>query len=143
VRTAEQVDAAVGAGARFVVSPGLSDRVVDRCRDLDVPVLPGVATPTEIMRALDIGIEVVKLFPAALLGGPAGVRSLAAPFPSLRFVPTGGIGRSEVLDYLTIPAVVAVGGSWMVAPDLLHADRYDEIQRLTAEAVMTTREARP
>jgi 2-dehydro-3-deoxyphosphogluconate aldolase / (4S)-4-hydroxy-2-oxoglutarate aldolase len=143
VRTAEQVDDAVDAGARFVVSPGFSDRVVGRGRDRGVPVLPGVATATEIMRALDAGVEVVKLFPVALLGGPAGVRSLAAPFPTVRFVPTGGIGPADLVEYLRIPAVVAVGGSWMVAPDLLHRDRYDEIRRLTQEAVLTAREARP
>lgn len=143
VRTADQVDAAVAAGARFIVSPGLSDAVLARCRDLDVPALPGVATPTEIMRALDAGLDVVKLFPAGALGGPAGVRSLAAPFPGLRFVPTGGIGRSDLAEYLRTPAVLAVGGSWMVAPHLLESGRFDEIERLTREAVMAASEVRP
>jgi 2-dehydro-3-deoxyphosphogluconate aldolase/(4S)-4-hydroxy-2-oxoglutarate aldolase len=143
VRSAGHVDQAVDAGARFIVSPGFSDAVVDRCRDLDVPVLPGVATPTEMMRALDAALDVVKLFPAGLLGGPAGVRALAAPFPTLRFVPTGGVGRSDLAEYLMIPAVLAVGGSWMVAPDLLRAGRFDEIQRLTREAVAIAAEVRP
>ena len=140
VRTAEQVDQAVDAGASFIVSPGLSDGVLDRCRELEVPVLPGVATATEVMRALDAGLDVVKLFPAGVLGGPAGVRSLAAPFPAMRFVPTGGIGPSELADYLRIPAVLAVGGSWMVAPELLREGRFDEIVRLTREAVAVAAE---
>ena len=140
VRTAQQVDQAVEAGARFIVSPGLSDGVIDRCRELDVPLLPGVATATEVMRALDAGLDVVKLFPAGVLGGPAGVRSLAAPFPTMRFVPTGGIGPAELTDYLRIPAVLAVGGSWMVAPELLRKGRFDEITRLTREAVVVAAE---
>jgi 2-dehydro-3-deoxyphosphogluconate aldolase/(4S)-4-hydroxy-2-oxoglutarate aldolase len=135
IRTADQVNLAFAAGARFIVSPGLSDSVVARCHALEVPVLPGVATPTEIMRALDLGVEVVKLFPAGLLGGPAAVRDLAAPFPGLRFVPTGGVGPGNLADYLSLRAVAAVGGSWMVARDLLHAGRFDEIGRLTAAAV--------
>jgi len=143
VRSATEVDQVVEAGARFIVSPGLSDGVLHRCRELDVPALPGVATATEIMRALDAGLEVVKLFPAGLLGGPAGARSLAAPFPGMRFVPTGGVGPSDLAEYLRIPAVLAVGGSWMVAPGLLQSGRYDEIQRLAQEAVRTAIEARP
>ena len=143
VRNAAEVDQVVEAGARFIVSPGLSDGVLDRCRELDVPALPGVATATEIMRALDAGLEVVKLFPAGLLGGPAGARALAAPFPGMRFVPTGGIGPSDLAEYLRIPAVLAVGGSWMVAPGLLQSGRYDEIQRLAQEAVRTAIGVRP
>ncbi len=143
VRTAEQVDQAVEAGACFIVSPGISDAVLDRCRDLDVPALPGVATATEVMRALDAGLDVVKLFPAGILGGAAGLRSLAAPFPTMRFVPTGGIGPSDLAEYLKAPAVLAVGGSWMVAPHLIEAGRFDEIERLTRDAVSTALEARP
>jgi 2-dehydro-3-deoxyphosphogluconate aldolase/(4S)-4-hydroxy-2-oxoglutarate aldolase len=117
--------------------------VLARCRDLGVSALPGVATATEIIHALDAGLDVVKLFPAGLLGGPAGVRSLAAPFPDIRFVPTGGIGQSDLADYLSAPAVLAVGGRWMVAPGLVEAGRFDEIQRLTQEAVNIASEARP
>ncbi len=138
IRTADQVDRAVGAGARFIVSPGLSAAVVERCRVLDVPVLPGVATPTEIMHALDLGVDVVKLFPAGLLGGPAAVRDLGAPFPSVRFVPTGGVGPGNVVEYLALPAVVAVGGSWMVGRDLLRAGDFDQIRQLAASAAHTT-----
>jgi 2-dehydro-3-deoxyphosphogluconate aldolase/(4S)-4-hydroxy-2-oxoglutarate aldolase len=136
----DQVDQAVEAGARFVVSPGLSESVLARCRALGVPALPGVATAGEIMRALEAGVDVVKLFPAGQLGGPAGVRSLAAPFPSVRFVPTGGIGPGNLADYLAIDAVAAVGGSWMVAPDLVRAGRFDQVRRLTKSAVTIARQ---
>lgn len=143
VTTPAQVDAVVAAGARFVVSPGLSERVLDRCRLRDVPALPGVATATEVMRALDAGADVVKVFPAGRLGGPAGVRDLVAPFPGLRLVPTGGVRAADLADYLAIDAVAAVGGSWMVAAALVRAGRFDDIVRLTRECVRIAREARP
>lgn len=142
VTTADQVDRVVDAGARFVVSPGLSDAVVERCRALEVPVLPGVATATEIMRAIDAGLRTVKLFPARQLGGLAGLRALAAPFPGLGFVPTGGIGPDELRDYLGEPAVVAVGGTWMVNPTLVRDGRFDEVERLVREAMQVAQEVR-
>lgn len=135
VRTADQVDEAVAAGARFVVSPGLSERVVERCFEHGVPVLPGVATASEIMRALDLGLDVVKLFPAGAVGGPGAVRDLSGPFPGVRFVPTGGVGPANVGDYLSLPSVVAVGGSWMVAVGHVRSGRFDEVERSVAEAV--------
>lgn len=133
----EQVDEAVAAGARFVVEPGLSPGVVHRARELGVPVIPGVATPTELISALDLGADVVKLFPAAQLGGPAAVAALAAPFPGVRFVPTGGVTREQAGDYLAHPSVVAVGGSWMVPKDLVREARWDEVTRLVRESVET------
>ena len=135
VRTADQVDEAVAAGARFVVSPGLSERVVERCREHGVPVVPGVATASEIMRALDLGVDVVKLFPAAAVGGPGAVRDLSGPFPAVRFVPTGGVGPANLGEYLSLPSVVAVGGSWMVAGALVRSGRFDAVERSVAEAV--------
>lgn len=111
VLTAAQVDAAVEAGARFIVTPGLSAAVVVRCRELGVPVLPGVSSATEVMAALDLGIDVVKLFPAALLGGPAMADALAGPFPDVRLVPSGGVGADVAHDYLARPNVVAVSRS--------------------------------
>jgi 2-dehydro-3-deoxyphosphogluconate aldolase/(4S)-4-hydroxy-2-oxoglutarate aldolase len=135
VISAAQVDAAVAAGARFVVSPGLSSAVIARCRELDVPVIPGVATPTELMAALDAGITTVKLFPVELLGGVPTLRALAAVFPQVRFVPTGGISASNAPKYLAEPSVLAVGGSWMVAPNLLAQHSWDAVTRLAAEAV--------
>ncbi len=143
VTSPEQVDRAVDAGARFVVSPGFDDAVVARCRQRDVPALPGVATATEIMRARAAGLDLVKLFPAATLGGPAAVQALAGPFPGLRFVPTGGVGPDSLAGYLRIPAVAAVGGSWMVAPDLVRQARWDRVRLLAQQAVGTAREVRP
>lgn len=131
----DQVDRAVAAGARFVVSPGFSPAVVRRCRDLGVLALPGVATATEIQAAGEEGLTVLKFFPAGSLGGPAMLKALSAPFPGVRFVPTGGITAATLPDYLGLPSVLAVGGSWMVAPKLIAAGAWDEITRLTAEAV--------
>ena len=135
VLTPEQAERAVAAGARFVVSPGFDEEVVARCRELAVPVVPGIATATELMRALRAGLETVKLFPAEPLGGPRTLRALAAPFPGTRFVPTGGIEASGMAAYLADPAVLAVGGSWMATPAHLERGDYDEIRRLTADAV--------
>ncbi|MFD1933359.1 MULTISPECIES: bifunctional 4-hydroxy-2-oxoglutarate aldolase/2-dehydro-3-deoxy-phosphogluconate aldolase [Nonomuraea] len=135
VLTAEQAERAVTAGARFVVSPGYDPDVDAVCRKLDVPFLPGVATPTELMRALTAGLETVKLFPAELLGGLRMLRALAAPFPWARFMPTGGIGPAQTPGYLAEPAVLAVGGSWMAGPALLDRQDYQEIRRLTAESM--------
>lgn len=130
-----QVDQAVAAGARFVVSPGLSPTVVKHCQEVGVPVFPGVATATEIQQALELDITTVKFFPAGQLGGPGMVKALSAPFRNVRFVPTGGVTTANLADYLAIPAVAAVGGTWMVAPDLLKAGNWDEVTRRTAEAV--------
>lgn len=131
----EQVDQAVAAGARYIVSPGFSPAVVRRCQELGVPALPGVATATEIQTAVAAGVEVLKFFPAEPLGGVGMLKALAAPFPGVRFVPTGGIRAAQLADYLALPSVLAVGGSWMVAARLIEAGDWDEITRLTAEAV--------
>ncbi|WP_340374339.1 bifunctional 4-hydroxy-2-oxoglutarate aldolase/2-dehydro-3-deoxy-phosphogluconate aldolase [Streptomyces sp. SS7] len=135
VLTPEQAERAVAAGARFVVSPGYDEEVVATCRELGVPVVPGVATATELMRALRAGLDTVKLFPAESLGGPPTLRALAAPFPGMRFVPTGGIDASRMAAYLADPAVLAVGGGWPATPALLERGDYATIRRLTAEAV--------
>lgn len=132
---AEQVDEAVDAGARFVVSPGLSRPVVERARDRGVLVLPGVVTPSEVIAALDLGIDTMKFFPAAQYGGVATLQALAAPFPGVRFVPTGGVAPENVADYLSLPHVPAVGGSWMVRPELVDAGDFDAVTALTAQAV--------
>lgn len=135
----EQVDRAVAAGARFIVSPGFSAAVVRRCAALAIPVFPGVATPTDIMAALDEGLEVLKFFPAEQLGGLKTLSALAGPFPGVRFIPTGGIGAAQLGAYLEHPSVLAVGGSWMVAPALIAAGGWREITRLTADAVAVAR----
>jgi 2-dehydro-3-deoxyphosphogluconate aldolase / (4S)-4-hydroxy-2-oxoglutarate aldolase len=132
---ADQAQAAIDAGARFVVSPGLSAAVAGVCADRGVPYLPGVASATEVMAALDLGIEVLKFFPAASLGGHLAIRALAAPFPDVRFVPTGGVTAGDARDYLELPQVLAVGGSWMAPPALVRAARWDEIRELARQAV--------
>jgi 2-dehydro-3-deoxyphosphogluconate aldolase/(4S)-4-hydroxy-2-oxoglutarate aldolase len=143
VISADQVDAAVAAGASFIVTPGFSSGVVRRCRELDVPVVPGVATATELISALDAGITTVKLFPAEPLGGIKTLRSLAAVFPQVRFVPTGGISAANAATYLAEPSVLAVGGSWMVAPPLLAQHSWDAVTSLAAEAVALAGPAAP
>lgn len=129
VLSERQVDQAVEAGARFVVSPGLSASVVRRCQTLGVPVVPGVATASEIMHALDLGLDTVKFFPAEANGGLATIKALAAAFPQVRFMPTGGITVDSAPAYLAHPSVAAVGGSWMVAADLMAEGRWDEVAR--------------
>lgn len=141
VLTPGQVDQAVAAGASYVVSPGLSRAVVERCREHGILALPGAVTATEIQAALELGVTTVKFFPAGTSGGPAAIAALTAPFGGVRFVPTGGIGPKNVHDYLAIPAVVAVGGSWMVPSDRVRAGDFAGITALTAEAVALTRPA--
>jgi 2-dehydro-3-deoxyphosphogluconate aldolase/(4S)-4-hydroxy-2-oxoglutarate aldolase len=135
VLTPAQVDRAVEAGARFVVSPGFGPAVVGHCQELGIPVFPGAATATEIQMALDAGVETVKFFPAEQLGGVRMIKALSAPFRSVRFIPTGGVTTANLSGYLAHPAVLAVGGTWMVAPDLLAAKKWDEVTRITAAAV--------
>lgn len=127
VITEAQVDLAHESGALFVISPGLSVGVVRRCQDLDLPVIPGVSTASEVMRALDLGLDTVKFFPAEACGGLGTVSALSAAFPQVRFVPTGGITVRSAPAYLSHRAVAAVGGSWMVAGDLLAGGRWDEV----------------
>lgn len=136
------VDRAVAAGAQFIVSPGFDAEVVRRCRELGVAVIPGVATPSEAMAALREKLGTVKLFPAQPLGGLRWLNALAAPFPGLRFVPTGGIGPAELAEYARHPAVAAVGGSWIAPRSLLRSEKFGEITRLAAEAVATVAAAR-
>jgi len=139
----EQVDLAHAAGARFVVTPGFSARVVDRCREIGLPVIPGIATATELIGALDHGIELVKFFPAEACGGVAMISALRGPFPEVRFIPTGGINATNAAEYLAMPSVVAVGGNWMVASSLLHSRDFAGIAKLAAEAVQIAAQARP
>jgi 2-dehydro-3-deoxyphosphogluconate aldolase/(4S)-4-hydroxy-2-oxoglutarate aldolase len=135
VLTAEQVDRAVEAGARFIVTPGFGPAVVKRGQELGVPVFPGVASATEIMMALDAGLSTVKFFPAEQLGGVAMIKALSAPFRSVRFIPTGGVNAGNIASYLSLPSVVAVGGTWMVAPDLLAAKDWPAVTARTREAL--------
>ncbi len=140
VLTVEQVDRAVDAGAQFLVSPGTNSRVIKRSQELGIPILPGAVTATEIQAVLDLGLDVVKFFPASTSGGAAAIAALAAPFRGVRFVPTGGVSASNLGDYLRIPAVAAAGGSWMVSPKLIAAGEFDQIRALTAAAVLLAQE---
>lgn len=131
----DQVNQALEAGATYIVTPGFNAKVVRRCQQLNVPVFPGVATPTEIQMALDEGVETVKFFPAESLGGSAALKAISAPYSMMRFIPTGGINLQKLPEYLAFKSVIAVGGSWMVAPELLKTKNFVEVSRLAAEAV--------
>jgi 2-dehydro-3-deoxyphosphogluconate aldolase/(4S)-4-hydroxy-2-oxoglutarate aldolase len=137
VLSVEQARRAVDAGARYIVSPGLNAGVVEYCRTQNIPVIPGVATPSEISSAIEMGLDLVKFFPAEACGGLEYLKAISAPFGGMRFIPTGGIDESNLLGYLRFPRVVACGGSWMVKADLLAGKRFDEVTRLAARAVRT------
>lgn len=143
VLLAGQVDQVVDAGAQFVVSPGLSVDVLARSRHRGVQALPGVATSSELMTAVSLGLTEVKFFPAGLLGGPAAIRALAAPFTEMTFMPSGGVNPGNMTDYLAIPAVPAVSGSWMVEPDLLADGWWDEVTARSAAARTTCSQELP
>jgi 2-dehydro-3-deoxyphosphogluconate aldolase / (4S)-4-hydroxy-2-oxoglutarate aldolase len=134
----DQVDAAMAAGASFVVTPGLSASVVRRCQAWGVPVLPGVVTPTDVIAALELGIEMLKFFPAEASGGLPMIKALAGPFPKVTFVPTGGIAASNARSYLDLPNVAAVGGSWMLPADLIESGDVAGLTRKVHEAVGLT-----
>ncbi|MBO0786014.1 MAG: bifunctional 4-hydroxy-2-oxoglutarate aldolase/2-dehydro-3-deoxy-phosphogluconate aldolase [Actinobacteria bacterium] len=138
-----QAEHAVAAGARFIVSPGLDEEVIRRCRELSVLALPGAATATEIQRARRAGLTAVKFFPAETLGGVRALDAVSAPFPGLRFIPTGGIGPQTLPPYLAHRAVLAVGGSWMVPRQLIAGQDWAQITRLAAEAVRLAAESGP
>lgn len=134
VLTPEQADVARDAGADFLVSPGFGPRVVERARAIGLPLLPGVATPTEIQMALEEGISTVKLFPAEALGGVAYLRTLAGPFRGVGFVPTGGVDAANLAAYLAAPGVVACGGSWLVRREWIAARDFAEVTTAAREA---------
>jgi 2-dehydro-3-deoxyphosphogluconate aldolase/(4S)-4-hydroxy-2-oxoglutarate aldolase len=135
VLTAAEVDACADAGADFIVSPGFDDDVVARTLERGLVALPGVATATEIQRALRAGLNVVKFFPADRLGGLPTIAALAAPFHSMRFMPSGGVGPANVVDFLAHPAIFAVGGSWMVPKQAVSAGDFDTVRKLSAQAM--------
>lgn len=125
---------AIDAGARFIVSPGFNPRVVDYCRERNVPVIPGINNPGGIEAALEAGLTTLKFFPAEASGGAAMIKALAAPFPQVRFMPTGGISPKNLGDYAKIPSVLAIGGSWMVPGKVVESRSWDEIAGLCREA---------
>ena len=134
VLTTEQVDRAIGAGATFIVSPGLNPKVVKYCVDQGIPVTPGCANPSDIEQAIELGLDVVKFFPAEAAGGLKMIKAMSAPYVGMKFMPTGGINPGNVREYLACPAIFACGGSWMVPQDKINAGRFAEIEQLTAQA---------
>ena len=137
VLTVEQVKEAVSAGAKFIVSPGFNPRVVDYCIKNSIPVTPGINNPTQIEMALEREIELVKFFPAEASGGLPLLEAMSAPYSGIKFIPTGGINLSNLCSYLSHNKVYACGGSWMVNSKLISSGNFDEITRLTKEAVST------
>ncbi|MFD7435536.1 bifunctional 4-hydroxy-2-oxoglutarate aldolase/2-dehydro-3-deoxy-phosphogluconate aldolase [Streptomyces sp. NPDC059861] len=134
VITPGQVEDAVAAGARFLVSPGWTDGLLEAMRRSGVPYLPGVSTTSEVVALLERGVREMKFFPAAAAGGTAYLRSLAGPLPQARFCPTGGIGLASAPEYLALPNVGCVGGSWMVPADAVAARDWARIEELAREA---------
>ena len=135
VLTTEQVDRAVAAGAKFIVSPGLNPTTVKYCQEIGVPVCPGTANPSDIEVALSLGLKTVKFFPAEAAGGLKYIKSIAAPYGDVRFMPTGGVSEKNLLEYLSFNKIICCGGSWMVPGDAIKAKDWDRIRDLTASAV--------
>ena len=142
VLTTEQVDRAVAAGAKFIVSPGLNPRIVKYCVDKGILITPGCANPSDIEQALEQGREVVKFFPAEAAGGLKMIKAMAAPYVGVKFMPTGGINQNNVREYLAYDRILACGGSWMVKSDLVDAGKFDEIEKLARECVDIVKESR-
>ena len=135
VLTTEQVDRAVAAGAKFIVSPGFDPEVVDYCIDKNIPVVPGTITPSEVAQGVKRGLKLLKFFPAEQAGGLAMIKAMAAPYTMVEFMPTGGINAKNLPDYLACDKIAACGGSWMVKASLVDNKEYDRIEEMTREAV--------
>lgn len=135
VLTIEQVDRAVNAGAKFIVSPGFDAEIVDYCLAKNIPVFPGCITPSEVAQAVKRGLKVIKFFPAEQAGGVAMIKAMGAPYGMVKFMPTGGISAKNLSDYLSCSNIVCCGGSWMVKGDFIAEGKFDEITALTKEAV--------
>ncbi len=137
VLTPEQADRAMNAGAKFIVSPGLNPKVVKHCIDKDYPIVPGTSNPSDVEAAIELGLDVVKFFPAEAAGGLNMIKSMAAPYTNMKFMPTGGINANNLKSYLDFGKIVCCGGSWMVKKDLVVAGDFAGIEKLTREAVDT------
>lgn len=142
VLTTEQVDRALNAGAKFIVSPGFDPEIVDYCLEKEVPVYPGTVTPTEVAQAVKRGLAVCKFFPAEQFGGVSTIKALAAPYTMVKFMPTGGVNLKNLRDYLSCDKIAACGGTWMVKGDMIREGRFDEIKKITAEAAQIVKEIR-
>ena len=137
-----QVDEAVKAGAKFIVSPGFDPEVVDHCIDKGIPVVPGVSSPTEVIMGIKRGLNLLKFFPAVAAGGPEMIKAMSAPFPDVAFMPTGGINTRNLSSFLALKCVAACGGSWMVKSDLIENGDLARIEELTREAVQLVKASR-
>ena len=142
VLTTEQVDRAVAAGAKFIVSPGFDPEIVDYCLEKEILVLPGCVTPSEVAQGVKRGLKVLKFFPAEQYGGVATIKAMAAAYVGIQFMPTGGSNPKNVKDYLGCDKIFACGGSWMVKGDMIEAGEFDKIEALTKEAVAIIKEVR-
>lgn len=138
----EQAKEAINVGAKFIVSPGFDDDLVRYCKENNIPVFPGVVTPTEVMKALKYDLKVLKFFPAENYGGLATIKALSAPFNNIQFMPTGGINSKNIKDYLANNKIIACGGSWMVKKELINEGKFDVIESLVKEAVSIVKEIR-
>ncbi len=142
VLTINQVDRAVKAGAKFIVSPGFDPEIVDYCLENNIPVFPGCVTPSEVAQAVKRGLKVVKFFPAEQAGGIAMIKAMAAPYTMVKFMPTGGISTKNLADYLSCDKILCCGGSWMVKGDMIKAGEFDKICTMAKEAVAKVKEIR-
>jgi len=142
VLTIDQVDRAVKAGAKFMVTPGFNPRIVKYCVDNNIIIAPGCSTPSDMEMAIELGLDTVKFFPAEQAGGLAYIKACAAPYTGLHFMPTGGINAGNLGKYAAYKKILACGGSWMVSKELIDAGDFEEITRLSREAVSIVREAR-
>ncbi|MDR1971938.1 MAG: bifunctional 4-hydroxy-2-oxoglutarate aldolase/2-dehydro-3-deoxy-phosphogluconate aldolase [Treponema sp.] len=137
VLSAEQVDKAIKAGAKYIVSPGYNSKVVNYCIEKGIPVTPGCSNPSDFEQALEAGLEVVKFFPAEQSGGLEYIKAVAAPYSSLKFIPTGGINAANIGKYIACDKILACGGTWMVGADLINAGDFNRITALSKEAILT------
>ena len=142
VLTIEQVDRAVAAGAKFIVSPGFDKEIVDYCLAKDIPVCPGTQTASEMIQAIKAGLTRVKFFPAENAGGLKMIKAMSAPYTMMKFMPTGGINATNVRDYLACDKILACGGSWMVTKDLVKAGDFNKITDLVREAAQIVKDIR-
>ncbi len=142
VLTCEQADRAMAAGAKFIVAPGFNPHVVKHCLEKGYPVTPGVQTPGEMEQAMELGLDFVKFFPAEPAGGLPMIKAVAAPYSGLKFMPTGGINKSNVKDYLSYNKILACGGTWMVKGDLIASGDFKTVEELTREAATLVKQIR-
>ncbi len=142
VLTVAQAELAVAAGACFIVSPGFDPRVVDWCLQRNVPIIPGIATPTEALMALNKGLNILKFFPSEALGGIPMLEAISAALVGVKFIPTGGIGAANMADYLRLPMVHAVAGSWLATSKMIASGAFEEVTRLASEAVAIVQQVR-